>query len=77
MAMNVYTVVRVDNLGSFRVRRDVRDVCQPEIGDIVYRHHEPVGRITLVTEVGQDTFDVVMDRNAQILIASLLAIGVP
>lgn len=77
MAMNVYTVIRVDNYGAFRVRRDARDVCQPEVGDVVFKHGEPKARTTQVTEVGTDTFDVVLDRNTTILIADLLAIGVP
>ena len=77
MALNVYTVVRVDTFGSFRVRRDHRDVCQPETGDIVFYLEEPKGRITMVTQVGEDTFDVVLDRNTKVLIANLLAIGVP
>lgn len=77
MAMNVYTVIRVDSLGSFRVRRDHRDVCQPEVGDIVFKHDEPKGRVVQVTQSGEDTFDVVIDRNSRILIANLLAIGVP
>lgn len=75
--MNVYTVIRVPDAGNVRVRRDVRDVCQPEVGDVAYRNGEPIARILKVDEVGQDTFDIVFDRNSSVLIATLLAIGVP
>lgn len=77
MSMNVYTVIRADTLGTARVRRDTRDVCQPEVGDIAFRSGEPIARILSVTEVTEDTYDLVFDRNVRVLIASLLAIGVP